>query len=550
MSAVATSFSAVALAQEIYDVATTVRLFKDGSATITQIWDADVVSGTEWYMPIKNSKNMNISEFRVSENGSEFIDEGRNWDVDRSIDDKAGRSGIVEKPDGIELCWGQGSYGRHVWTSSYKLSGLVQAMDDYDGFNHQFVNPGLISAPQHISLKIINETGGPEWTTENTRVWAFGFEGQIHVTDGQIIAESSEIFSRESSVIAMVSFEKGMFEPKYSRDMTFETMKNTAFTGSSYSDSDSSTTEDKLIIFGIFLALISSFFGLIWMVVQKLTGHKYKKSMFGERKIKGWYREAPLDSSLEAGWYVFSNGFRFNKEAKPEDLIGAYFLRWILKGQVTVIKNPDHPKRVSLKFMPDADIETDSARCLYDMAMTASGDNILETSEFKSWSKKHYQKIMNWPAEVESEGEAVLLEKGYRRSFTSWTQEGIVAMRHVIEFRNFLNDFTLSSEREANEVGLWKDYLVYAQMFGIADKVARQFRKLYPDIMQKCASSVGMDVSDLMNVVLINKAMTTSAFSGARTRMMSSEASKGLGGFTSSGGGGGFSGGGFGGGSR
>ena len=50
----------------------------------------------------------------------------------------------------------------------------------------------------------------------------------------------------------------------------------------------------------------------------------------------------------------------------------------------------------------------------------------------------------------------------------------------VDEFRNFLKDFTLVDQREAGEVRLWKDYLVFAQLFGVADKVAENLQKLYP----------------------------------------------------------------------
>lgn len=543
----AMSLSSIVSAQEIRDVSTTVKLRKDGSAIITQVWDVTVVSGTEWYMPITNLKNMYISDFTVSEDGVEYINEGRDWDVDLSLSEKEGRCGIVEKSDGVELCWGQGSYGDHVWTSSYHITGLVQSLSDYDAFNHQFVNPGLVAPPQHVSLTIINETGGPEWTSDNTKVWGFGFEGNINVTDGRIIAESTEEFVSKSSVIAMVRFDKGLFEPEISRDMSFDEMKDKAFTGSSYENAGV-TASDWFYIICISLIILFGLFSLLWMLIQIALGNKFKTSMFGARKIKGWYRDTPLDGSLEAAWYVWSKGFRFKSEAKPANLVGAYFLKWILNGAVTVIKDPKKPKRVSLKFSEDAELSTGPEEKLYRMAMTASGDNILESREFKAWSKQNYERITDWPDTVENEGFNFLYKKGYNKGKV-WSEEGQIEMRHVIEFRNFLNDFTLASEREAAEVGLWKDYMIYAQMFGIAEKVAKQFSKLYPDIMQECASSIGLDASDLLAIVLINNSMTSNAFASAIVKSTRA-AAEGLGGGTSFGGGGGFSGGGFGGGSR
>ena len=120
---------------------------------------------------------------------------------------------------------------------------------------------------------------------------------------------------------------------------------------------------------------------------------------------------------------------------------------------------------------------------------------------------------------------------------------------HVVEFKNFLNDFTLSKERGAGEVGLWKDYLVFAQLYGIADKVAEQFQKLYPKEFQELSESVGVNPNDMMRTIRVNNNIATSSFNRATSKYQAGSI-KGTGGHTSFGGGGGFSGGGFGGGGR
>ena len=176
-------------AQAIHDLDITARLRGDGSAEITQVWDVTVVSGTEWYIPVENLGKMRITDFSVSENGRRFISEGENWDVHRSLAEKAGRCGIVPKGSGsLELCWGQGSMGDHVWTVQYTLHGLVQALNDADAFNYMFVNDELSAPPQHVRLRIENATGGPDWTYDNTQVWAFGFIGDINLVDGTVVA--------------------------------------------------------------------------------------------------------------------------------------------------------------------------------------------------------------------------------------------------------------------------------------------------------------------------------------------------------------------------
>ena len=293
----ALAFPLVLPAQQIRDVDVTVDLFSDGSARITQVWDATVVQGTEWYIPIENLGRMTVTDLTVSENGQEYISEGRHWNVDRSLSQKAGRCGIVEKRDGVELCWGQGSYGDHVWTASFTVTGLVQSLQDADAFNFMFVNPGLVAPPQHARVTIRNATGGPQWTYDNTRVWGFGFTGDINVRGGEVIAESSEPFGPISQLIAMVRFEKGLFTPTVSRDISFDEMKANALEGSSYGEKD-----PLLRIFGVLFLLFfgGGLFVSIWAIVQTAMGKKYKKSMYGKTKITEWYREAPMGGDLFA----------------------------------------------------------------------------------------------------------------------------------------------------------------------------------------------------------------------------------------------------------
>ena len=534
-------------AQAIRDLDIRVVLQKDGSARITQVWDVNVNSGTEWYVPISNLGKMSITDFSVSENGLTFYNEGRHWDVDRSLSEKAGRCGIVDKRDGVELCWGQGSLGDHVWTAEFTAHGLVQSFSDADGFNFQFVNPGYTAAPQHVKVSIINATGGPLWTYDNTRVWGFGSYGDINVTDGRIVYESLEPYSYNSSCIALVRFEKGLFEPTVSRDMSFDKLKEKAMEGSSYGEKDKEETFMKWL-FGILFG--GGLLAALRAVVLQALGYKYKKSMYGKTKITEWFREAPMDGNLFASSYVLDHGWRFSGPASSKNLIGAFFLRWILDGTVKVQQDTKNAKRVNLVFNPDAVFANDTESALYRMALEASGGNmLLETGEFEKWSEQHYKQVMAWPERAKSAGKSYLTGKGWLKGSDGTKGDGTAEACRVVEFKNFLEDFTLSKERGATEVGLWKDYLVYAQLFGIADKVAQQFQRLYPKEFQEVAENVGMDPNVLTRTIRVNNNMSTSAMNRAYSKYTAGSY-KGTGGHTSFGGGGGFSGGGFGGGSR
>ena len=552
-------------AQRINDIDVTVRLQKDGTAYIRQVWDVEIVKGTEWYIPIGNLGEMQVDSLRVFEGDREFASDGRKWNSDRSREQKAFRCGIVEKgKSGVELCWGQGEYGPHVWTATFIVRNLVQAFQDADGFNFMFINDELVAGPQHAKVTILNETGSEPWSKENGGIWAFGYDGVVWYEDGAVYAESDNPLGYDNSVIVMCRFDKGIFSPAVSVDAPFETVRDRAFKDSEYKEEDPVEAFFVKIFTWLFEALCALvcaglplfYLGrLIWKGLAKATGHVFKKSVYGKTKITGWWRDIPLGGDLPAAYCLLKEGNRFylNNDA---NLIGAYFLLWIQEGYIKVVPDPSDEKRVNLAFDPSDDlIIPDSTQVeLYNMALEAAGANhLLEPKEFENWAKKNYSRAGAWP------------EKARNRGHVIWNQASQEERRHLIEFRNYLEDFTLSGERQAVEVKLWRSYLVYAQLFGIADKVAENFARLYPDEFRKYVTETGFrDVSTMSRVLSSTQrtagAMLLSAYSAKRAATASSYSGRpsrssgwsysGGGGRSSRSGGGGYSGGGHGGGSR
>jgi pSer/pThr/pTyr-binding forkhead associated (FHA) protein len=114
-------------------------------------------------------------------------------------------------------------------------------------------------------------------------------------------------------------------------------------------------------------------------------------------------------------------------------------------------------------------------------------------------------------------------------------------LAEVIGLKKYLNEFTLIAEREITEVSLWKEYMVYATLFGIADKVLEQFKKVYPEKIP--------ELETYNRNVIIAHSYYRSMYRSSQ-RAMQARRTSGGGGRASFGGGGGFSGGGRGGGSR
>ena len=531
-------------AQEIRSINIRVTIDALGNAVVEQEWDVQVVQGSEWYIPIGNLGKMQVGGLRVCENGRPFADDGRDWDSGRSMAEKAGRSGIIDKgSDGVELCWGLGSHGSHKWTVSYELSGLVQSLRDYDAFNFMFVNPGMVAPPRRVDLTF-RKSSGEAFSSDDTRFWFFGTEGFSDIReDGSIHFATVRPMKGNESVIAMMRFDKGLFAPVISRSMKFEKMRKKAFRGSSYSDGFDSLGE-FIVVLLVMLAVFGA--GLVMVVlfvrdlILKATGKVWSPKVFGAAKIEGWEREAPFDGSIPAAASLLKDGSRLSfKGDNTGKIIGAYFLKWINSGVAAPVKSRNG--RYDLSFVLDKPHFSDECEAsLYEKVVEAAGPNrILERGEFDKWASKHYQSLTDWPGSVLFRGREIVMS-----TLHNYRDEAA----KLLKFKNFLSDFTLSEERGVPEVSLWGEYLVFAQLFGIADKVAEGFARLYPEEFAQYSESLGMDPVTMSRVLYSWSVMASNAFNAANAAKSGS--SGGFGGGSSIGGGGGFSGGGFGGGSR
>ena len=122
------------------------------------------------------------------------------------------------------------------------------------------------------------------------------------------------------------------------------------------------------------------------------------------------------------------------------------------------------------------------------------------------------------------------------------TKKGQQELDEIFGLKHFLLDFSLIQERGVKETVIWQDYMVYALMLGIADKLEPQIRELYPDQVPQLEQ-----YRRYVHYTGYYNGLMYSAYSREKLRRTPSHRSGGGGGRVSFGGGGGFSGGGGGG---
>ncbi len=564
-------FPTMSRATDIRRIETEVWLVKNGNAVVMQTWDVNITQGTEWYIPIGNLGQRNIRDLSVYENDIEFESDGRNWNSDRTLAQKTHRCGIVEKYDGVELCWGQGEYGDHVYNILYVIDNLVQRSADGENnaFNWRFLNDEWTDSPDSVRLVIHNEVDSTAvWQAGdggNMGVWVFGCEADTRVENGVVIIESTEPLQYDDNLTVLMRFDKELFNPFTTDTRTFAQLQEDAFAGSDYMDAYEGDIDlDKVARFILYLCLflfvipigLTILYLLLNKYFRRVTGIRYKKDCFGRKRITGWFRDIPLGGRLDAAFALLDYGDRLETQSSlfPR-LIGAYFLRWVQQGLAVPEKDPAHEDRWSLRMAGQRQPDTADPleKEVYHAACEAAGKNgILEEFEFRKWSESNYWKVTKWPLDAYSNGRKI------------WQDMPHETRCELPRFRNFLQDFTISDQRKVPEVALWEDYLVFAQLFGIADKVSRGFQKLYPDqyaayLAQSHLSSSGYSFLRSVNAVSSSfydaaksrqSAVSAVASSSSYSSSTAHRRYSGGGGHSSHRGGGGHSGGGHGGGSR
>ncbi len=513
-----------------------VVLRQDGSAAITQVWTADTNEGTEFYLVCRDSGYLTITDFSVSdESGAYTFLE--NWDVDASFQEKAGKCGIYETGDGVELCWGISEYGTRQYTITYVLHDLVGAYNDMDGFNHRFVD-GMSVFPTDVVLTIRSQDGTP-LTDEDCGIWAFGYDGQIQFEGGVIRAWTETALESGEHITIMVSLEKGVLSPLRMAEGSFEAVKKRAFEGSDYApDAEEGTFGDFLLGAAIILVIG------IFIALGGIIAAKYREVRIDKRtKQIGYFRDAPNNGNLNVTHYL-CNACEMCKE---DSLLGAYLLRLINDGALEPEETMVRSSQMDLRLVrsPRSGNAYDDA--FYTILVEAAGaDGVLQAKELERFCDQNAKPLAGFVDSCKKDASRTLIRSGCLKgavceSVKNLTTQGQKQLDEILGLKRFLLDFSLIHERGVQETVIWQDYLIYAYLLGIADKVAPQIHKLYPDALhqverfERCIGYAGYYNGYMYSAYLRER------------RLQESARSSGSGGRVSFGGGGGFSGGGGGG---
>lgn len=529
------------LADTIYSVSMNVNILEDGTANIVEKWDVKADSGSEWYKTMYELNNSELTNYKVFVDGEKL--EYKEWDVDESLSEKSGYYGINNTYKGIELCFGKGDFKRHTFTVSYTLSNYVFNTED----------------SQVLAWVLFPETKVDYFTAEISSyykfpdtldVWGYGYKGYAYVENG-VIKLSTENSLNNEYVSLLVKFPLNTFKTDNvdSRYKTFNDVYEVAEEGTFDYDYDIDNSSDSSSIWiDIFMYIMLIFFPFLIIVFGIKSainsGYGYVNNKKIDKKNTPMFREIPCNKDIYyANALIKLNNFGY----KESNIFGAIILKWVkenkigFKNERTGIFNKE-TSIIDLTMNPQFD--NDCERELFNMMHEASGDGILETKEFEKWCRNNYSEFFDLFEKIENKKINELKSEWhiYKRVNKDECQKKNVMDDKIYQdstqlygLKLYLEEFAKMDTKEVMEVHLWDEYLMFAYLFGIADKVAKQLKNMYPEIMEQ--QDFNYDT-----IIFVNQISTRSVSAASSARSAAESYSSGGGGF-SSGGGGGFSGG-------
>ena len=523
-----------------------INILEDGSAEIKEVWNVKASSGSEWYKQMYNLGEMKLSNYKVLMDGKELT--YKTWNVNENLSQKAGYYGINYVSEGIELCFGKSDMKEHTFTLTYTLSNFVFNTED-----SQVVYVTLF--PEVTMQNFTVEVSSYYEFPDTLDVWGYGYKGYAYVENG-LIKMSNEGELSNDYVVLLAKFPLNTFKTDYTVEdyNTFDDVYNKSEDGSfDYDYTYKKTFWDYVII--IFNIIICGIFPLLIVVfaIKAVfdSGYGYINNKKIDKKNTQMFRDIPCNKDI----YYANALISLNKNIftyKESNILGAILLKWIrndkvrLTNQTKGIFNKE-TSVIDLTMNPTFDNENEEK--LFKMMYKASGDGILEAKELEKWCRSHYDEFLNIFKKFENEKISRLKNEGhiYKRTTKEECKKKNVMDDKIYEdstrlygLKLYLDEFSRMKEKDAIEVKLWDEYLMFAYLFGIADKVAKQFKNLYPEIIQE----MEMANVDYSTLVFVNNISSSSVYAASSARSAAENYSSGGGGFSSGGGGGGSFGGG------
>lgn len=439
--------------------------------------------------------------------------------------------------DKFEIAWGVGlddSSANKRYQISYTINDAVKSYQDCSEFYWQFIGTDNGVPADRVTGTI--KLPSPVADLEKLRVWAHGpLNGEIYKTANDTVSFYVDNLASGKMLEARVVVEEPIF---LCREWPENKLQSILQEEAKWADKANQQRKrgQMLIVAGIVLQFV-----LVVLLITRIV--KYKrilreiKEAYGEIDIGKYFREIPREDATpaEAAFlYYFKNNI-YNADLHFSNIFSGTLLQLCLKKYISLEKEGKKDIKINLLETNGEKLKPTEKTILELLVNIAGTKQSLTMEEIKKFVKKHYKEFGEVMTKIEKETKQANVDLEYfdeeknkeYQKYATWeivyvmatifafilmipfgilllilaleclvisillnkiikkikvlTEKGQTEKQQWKGLAKYMEDFSMLNERDIPDLILWEKYLVYATVFGIADKVVKQLKLKYPE---------------------------------------------------------------------
>lgn len=520
-------------------------LQEDGSMQVKEIWDINIEDTNTLFktFQVDKEKYDGIVDVSVSEQKKDgTVNNFTKVDKETYHVDKDCFYALITQKGEFEIAWGAHAQDT---TKQYKIEYTVKgAVKNYQDVAELYWQ--LIGKDSQIPIDLVKgqiQLPKPVTEEQQFKVWAHGpLNGIINKTSNQQvnfevshfptntflevrIVTPTEIFSTNLNKVSQKRQEQVLEEEtKWAKEANDQREQLI------YQQQRRETTKKWFFIISESIGMIIMVL-LIWLIIRKSKQLKKYPKLKATQKPK-YYPEIPDEKSTPAQaafLFYYPSSINALEQVIPK-VICATMLDLCKKGYLTFLPSTNKKEqiRIQIKQKEDNLLEQDE-KIMLDLLKQIQKEESFSMKEMQKYMTKNSAKVLKIFKQIEDTAKKQQEEKkncdGKReKEATSFmakgvgylflTLLGIICMKATIlpaiiltimnfilssrikqltqkgmdekalwiGLKRYMEDFSLLKEKEVPALIVWEEYLVYATVFGIADKVIKQLKVTYPEM--------------------------------------------------------------------
>lgn len=510
---------------------------KNGNMNVTETWNIDVSNTNTLYktFELDSNKYSNITNVKVSEVGNRDFTKTNTWAYHLTKNYYFG--GINNEGD-FEIAWGVGldnSSATKTYKISYTVVDAIAKYTDCAEMYWQFLGDDFEISADKITgtIKLPSKAN----SKEDIRVWGHvaTLNGEIYATSDDTVEFSLDNYSGGNYVEVRIATPTEIFGT-VSRTYNQEILPDIIAEETNWANKANSRRKIAQTTKYAFLIVVIVVGGGIALLLLRQTIKYIKKLRNTKKDVPTqeyeYFREKPNKYATPADALFIHNGGVRITYSYFGNVFSATLLNLSLKGYFKIaVEENEKGKEETVIYKSQRDIEdlqyeeqriarfvkvaignkekitikelqkfiknhtTDVSRLIDNTAISTENKNKMldNFDEEKSKEKSKYTGLAIlyfffamfcfgiFPISILLIVNAILAIL-INRKISNLTQKGIDEREKWKGLKKYMEDFSLLDEKEIPALEVWEEYLVYATVFGIADKVIKQLKLVYPQI--------------------------------------------------------------------